>query len=286
MVDQDFNTVLDISAIIWDKEDYSENNHHYYTFLPKLSELLIKLERSNTRILMRSTLLGEMVNEFPYSLLPNELWASSAQVYSFLGNIGSIIINYNDSTVDGITSFPNQVKSYFSNNVKTEVNYLLTEIHTKFNKQNTFFSFSSLFNCTDSLQTTINCQKKVHRTIIADKEDILENFLSSFHLIFKHSQKHDKAEHKTREAWNNTDEKNDFESQLSCYDGDSTGSQELLDTRYNKLFGNKYYYSYDSINEVYVVFRMTNNNIYHAYDMYDIERVPQEVKEHFHIWKY
>jgi len=90
-----------------------------------------------------------------------------------------------------------------------------------------------------------------------------------------------------RDAWNVSDDKGNFESQLSCYcDNDASIVQDILDKRCKTCFGNNSYYGYDSLNNVYVVFRITLNNIYHAYDMYDIERVPQEVKKEFNIWRY
>ncbi len=283
MNNQDFNTVLDVSAIIWSEENYNEQ---YYTLLPKLSSLLIKIEKANTKVLMRKELLKEIVNAFPYANIPNELWAIGSQVYSFFGNIGSVLIGYEDSILTGITSFPNQIKPYFTEMIETEVNYLISEIHSKNSSQNVFFTFSSLFESAECLQTIVEHNTCTHCTIISDSGNSLEDFLSGFKLIFEHHAKHDKAEHKTREKWNETENKRDFESQLSCNNGDSTLAQELLDLRYNKCYGNNYFYSYDTINEVYVVFRKTERNIYHGYDMYDIERVPQEVKNHFRIWKY
>ncbi len=40
----EFNTVLDISSIIWNKEDYDSNTNEYYKLISSVSTLLEKLE--------------------------------------------------------------------------------------------------------------------------------------------------------------------------------------------------------------------------------------------------
>ncbi|MBL4625858.1 MAG: hypothetical protein JKY42_12075 [Flavobacteriales bacterium] len=285
MVDLDFNTILDVSSIIWDREEYDKNKSFYYTLLPKLSALLIELDKAKTKIVIRNSLVNEMLREFPYSSIQGDFWASGNQVYAFLGGIGSKMINYDEIITEGLTSEPNQIQLYFKEDVKNEVNFLLSEIHNNVNDTNVFFSFKDLC-CSTPLKTLIDDDSNSHKTIIADRGNELADFLSYFRLKFEHKPKHNKASYRTLEAWDECKNKGGFESQLSCYDGDPEFAQELLDNRYDKCFGNDFYYSYDYNNNFYVIFRITEKNIYHAYDMYDIQRIPEEVRTHFNIHKY
>jgi hypothetical protein len=140
--------------------------------------------------------------------------------------------------------------------------------------------------CGCVLKTEAESYLHTHKTVVADEGTSLEDFFSSFEMSFEHHAKHDKSIHKTRDAWEASDNKDGFVSQLSCYCGNTDKPQKLLDLRYKKPDNKSFYYSYDADNNVYVVFRKTRNNIYHAYDEYNIEKVPHEVKKSFGIWKY
>lgn len=282
-----FNVVLDISSIIWDKIDYDANTHQYYSLVNSVSMLFEKLEKEKPKILLRNELLEEMITGFPFNKIPNDFWAIGYQVYSFLGNIGSSIITYPEHIIPDIVSIPNLIKAHYNDTTINEVNYLISKIHIDSESQNVYFTFEYLWDGVDKLKTKVGEIIHEYETIVSDKEKQLEEFFAKFKPIFKHNSKHDKTPYSTRERWKEAKDKDGFVSQLSCYNyGDNKKAQELLDKRYNKSYGNEFFYSYDDENKVYVIFRKTESNIYHGYDEYNIERIPNEIKKEFNVWKY
>ena len=283
----DFNAVIDISSFIWDKDHFEANSFNYHSMINEKSTLFDAIQNANIKVnvLMRNELLTEIWGNFPYNNTPESTHDFASKILRFLMNTEFVV--YSANKLPNITSHPDQIKPFFSKNLQTEIEYLLTKIHSDNETKHTYVTFNFIWNCDHGLVTkTTQADKKEYETIIIGKNNQLEDFFSSVNLVFEHYSKHDKASFRTKEAWINSDDKDNFESQLSCYDGSNDRPQKLLDLRFDKYFGNDYYYSYDEKNSVYVVFRKTEGNIYHAYDMYDIERVPQEVKKRFRIWKY
>ena len=283
----DFNTIIDISSIIWDERDYNINAHHYFNLLSGVSDLLLKIENENSTILLRDELIVEMTNTFPANKIPNDFWAIVNQIYSFLGRNESNFISYPSETISDIVSIPNLIKEYYSNTVKKEVSYLISKIHSDNETENVYFTFEYLWKGTDKLKTEVDDESNVYETIISDNGNNLNNFFSKFVPIFEHNPKHDKAYRKTKEMWRQSDDRDGFLSQLSCYIGNNKKPQEILNDRYRKKIGGCYY-GYDSDNDVYITFRIShiNSNIYHGHDEYNIERIPNKVKKQFNIWKY
>jgi len=276
-----FNTVLDISSIIWDEADYDTNKYQYYNLLSGISTLLVELEKKKPKILLRNELLKEITNAFPFDKIPNDFWAIGNQIYSFLGNIGSNITTYPNQIIPDITSIPNLIKAYYNDTTQNEVYYMISKIHSDTNT-NVYFTFNYLWGDSDTkLKTEVGEELREYETIISDKENELEDFFAKFKLIFEHHSKHDKKPNNTKEKWEEADNKDRFVSRLSCYNGmDNIRPQEILDKKYRMKFGDCYY-SYDTENEVYVIFRFTRLNIYHGYDEYNIERIPKKVRKHF-----
>ena len=282
----EFHTVLDISSIIWNKVDYNTNTNEYYQLRNAILVLLEKLEREKPKILLRDELLVEMTNGFPFYKLPEEFYAFGHSVYSFLSNIGSELITYSDSTIANIISIPNQIKNHYNDNTKDEANYLISKIHSDDESESVYFTFKHLWNGNDKLKTSVGTDSIEYETIISDRGTELDDFFAKIKPVFEHHSKHDQTEHNTKEKWKESDDKTGFISRLSCYNGnDKIEPQRLLDIRYPNKIGNCYY-SYDITNEVYVTFRFTESNIYHAYDEYNIEKIPEKVRQHFNKWKY
>ncbi len=275
----DFNIVLDISSIIWDEANYNANKHKYYNLLSGVSTLMVKLEKEMPTILLRDELLIEMTNTFPSNKIPNEFWAIVNQVYSFLGRIRSSIITYSDHIIPDIVSIPNLIKAHYKDTTKNEIKYLISKIHSDTELQNIYFTFKYLWNGVDKLKTEVDGDAKEYETIISDNENELEDFFAKFKSIFEHYPKHDKMLYNTKEKWEEAEDKDGFVSRLSCYNGeDDVISQELLD---NGLKSGECYYNYDSVNEVWVVFRCHLDNKYHGYDENNPEKIPNKVRKHF-----
>jgi len=283
-----FNAVIDVSSIIWDEEDYDLNKHHYFNLLKGLSLFLGKLKKEKPIILMRDELLWEMSRSFPASRIPTGFWYIIEQVYSFLANSESNFRSYPDNITPNLVSIPNLVKPRYDTPVKAEVNYLLSKIHTEEDGENVYFTFQYLWGNEEKLKTQLGVNSKEYQTIVADRkvnpdENLteLDDFFSRLKPNFEHYDKHDKDPNKTKEAWEKSNDKKNFISQLTCYNGiDNIRPQEIFDLRYPERFGNRYY-SYDSENEFYVTFMLTRLNIFHAFDEYNVHRIPDKVRKHF-----
>jgi len=282
----DFHTVLDISAIIWDKDDYnSVNRRQYYGLMNSTLNLLDKLKKEQPKILIREELLNELINNFPFDELPDNFYAFGISVYDFLSTTGSNIITYPDKVTSGIISIPDLVKPHYNETTKKEVNYLISKIHADTETDNVYFTFQYLWDDNeDKLKTQVSEDVKDYETIVCDKLvkpnselTVLDSFFAKFKPIFEHNPKHDKTGYNSREYWEIAEDKDGFDSQLSCYNGkDNLKPQELLDN------GKKYedcYYNYD--NGEWVIFRCHLDNKYHGYDEYNPHRIPNEVRKHF-----
>lgn len=275
-----FNIVIDISSIVWNVDDYENNKRHYYNMMYGVSDLFEKLKNSNPKILLRNELKDQMIDGFPFSELPDKYYEFGLLIYSFLGNVGGNFISYPNTILPNLISIPNQVKEYYNDTTKKEVKYLLSKIHSD-NSDTVFFTFQYLWDENGQLKIKVNEQCIEYQTIVSDKGNGLDTFFDNIMPKFEHNPKHDKKPGNSRNDWLRSDNKDDFESRLSCYNGiDNSVPQRLLDKRYPKLLKNCYY-SYDDENKVYVVFRKTEENIYHGHDEYNIQEIPIEVKNHF-----
>jgi len=288
MIDANFYAVVDISSIIWDKNDFNVNKYDYYNLISEVSNLFEKTKNLGINILIRDELLEQMIDGFPFDEMPGKYYEFGNIVYTFLANVGSKYITYSNDILGGLNSIPNIIKSHYNEITKDEIGYLISKIHSNEETGSVYFTFRYLWTGNEKLRTETEDKINTYETVISDNGTDLDDFFEKFILCFEHKEpKHNCSIHKNRDAWNRSDEKGTFESQLSCFCGKNKKIvQDILDKRYNKCFGNEFYYSYDDDNKVYVVFRKTLNNVYHAYDMYDIDNVPQEVKKQFNIWKY
>ncbi|MDT0646953.1 hypothetical protein RM545_09640 [Zunongwangia sp. F260] len=278
-----FVAVIDPSTIVWDKNDYRINSHHYISVLDSYSNLISNLEKYP--ILLSDELLELILSEFPYSETKGSLWALANRISTFFSKIDNK--SYNGSVYKRVKSAPNQVKSHFTEDLKSEVNLLISYCHNNENENRVYFSFEYFWNNTNILKTESDNIEFEHAAIIADRDNDLTELFKQLTLQFQHkTPKHDLSQYKDKNAWlvSDSHERDSFVSQLSCLENKT--AQKLLDNRLDVMFGNERYYSYDYYNDVYVVFRVTSNNIFHAHDEYDINKVPTEVKNHFRIFKY
>jgi len=279
-----FKTVIDVSSIIWNTNDYDDNEYHYFDMINGVSDLFKKLTDNESEILLRNELLDQMINGFPFLKLPNKFYDVGNLVYSFLSKVGNRFISYPNNKSPNLVSIPNQEKRYYNDTTKEEIKYLLTKIHTG-KDESVFFTFQYLWDDSDKLKTQVKTHCKEYKTIISDKDNGLDVFFDGVIPKFEHNPKHNKRPGHSKRDWENAANRDNIESWLSCYNGNKVEPQRLLDHRYPKLFGT-YYYSYDNNNHIYVVFRQTRCNIFHGYDEYNIEKIPEEIKHHFNIWKY
>lgn len=276
MDNADFNIVLDISSILWDKNDYQDNKHEYYNLIGSITMFLEKLEqfleRGKNKVLLRTKLLNEMINGFPFSILPNEFYALVQRVYRVIANIGSNILEYPEKSIQDLISIPNIVNEYYTDTVKEEINYLLTQLHLENKPHSIYFSYEYLWKGEDEdLKIELDEEYSTHKTIISDDKDEIEAFFKQFTPIFEHNPKHNKTKH--------NEDKDSFVARLSCYNGeDNDVPQKLLDEAF---LLKDCYYNYDGENEVWVIFRCHSKNKYHAYDENNSENIPNKIRKEF-----
>jgi hypothetical protein len=282
MIDTNFNAVFDVSAIIWDEDDFKADKSKYYKLRNGVSYLFEKMGKEKPTILLRNELLNLMINEFPVRMLPNEFHDFINIVYSFLGGNCSTFIPYSCTTSAGISSTPSQIKTHYNNNTKNEVRYLISKMHTDDESISKYFTFKCLWNENNELTTKTEEKTNSYETIFSDNFNDLDDFFAKFKPKFEHNDKHDCNPHKTKDAWQKRDTTKGFISQLSCYkEKINTKPQLILNKAIKYKTG---FIGYDVDNEVWVRFKCHKDNLFHGFDEYDnenVEIIPSEIKGKF-----
>ncbi|MCD4820328.1 MAG: hypothetical protein K8S23_16745 [Candidatus Cloacimonetes bacterium] len=272
----EYNAVLDLSAVIWNQDEFDMNSYQYYKVLLGFSSLLSNLSTEN--VLMRKELSNQLMYCFPFKEIKNlkkydnKFWDIGRLIYSFIGKINNESKIYSPNCTPNINSKPAVIKQYYNDIVKLEICYLLSKIHSEKETKSVYFTFEFLWNGNDKLKTETKDKVNTYKTIISDRGSELRDFFAKFKPVFEHHTKHTRIK------------SGEYESSLSCFDGkDKTIPQKLLE---NGIKSGKCYYNYDLGNEVYVIFRYHMGNKYHGYDERNPDKIPKQVKKHFNIWKY
>ncbi len=277
---QNLNVVLDVSSVIWDEADYNTNTHEYIELVDGITAFFEKLENEKPRVLLSGNLRDELMSNFPYGKPPHYGGDFEGQTLRFLSKVETC--EYPSVPIQDITSIPNLIKGYFKDEVKHEIGLLISRIHADNTEyENVYFTFDYLWE-NEKLKTRVNTEIKDYQTIVADRGTELDDFFASLKPVFEHNPKHTKASHRNKQAWEDSDNKLGFESQLSCYNGvDNKIPQEILDKCYPEKIDSRYI-GYDEENSVFVVFRCHIDNKYHGYDEYNennLERIPLRVRK-------
>ena len=263
--------VLDISSVVWDENDFSQNQLFHYCLASEFIIFIQAFENcKNLKLVARNELLDNIRGQFPYSILNSpQLFTFKKRSLQFLSNNRTVsYIPDNNSTINSI---PNICHNYFSDALKIEVRYLLAEMHKLENY--IFCTFTARWQNNNKLKT-INTITKEHNTIIhgAEKHTIKDFYENTFRNVFEHNPKHDRNKGKRIENGG-------WVYPLSCFDGTNLSiPQELLDSA---IQHGSEYYSYDTKNKTFVCFKNHLDNKYHGYDE-DKNNVPQKIREEFH----
>jgi len=275
-----FNAIIDISSVVWNENDFELNKSKYYNLIYELGNLFDKMQNEKPNILIRKELREIIIEGFPFNKLPNKFYEFGNIFYSFLGNISANFIEYENNKISNIKSIPNQLKAHYKKPIQEEIGYLISKIHSDNESDSKYFTFQYFWNNKDRLQTEVNGEVNEYETIISDNGADLDVFFAKYKPIFEHNPKHNKTNYNTKEMWEKSNAKSSFVSRLSCYNGNSTEPQRILNLRYPILL-NSCFFSFDENYETYVVFRRTENNVFHGYDENNIELIPNEVRKHF-----
>lgn len=279
---QNLSIVFDISSIIWDESDYYENEEEYYGLVDGFTEFLTRIESEKIKVLLSSTLQTEMMASFPYGKPPYYNSSFEKQTLSFLSKVE--VSEFPVQILPEPQSFPELVKNYYNETTKTEMRLLISKIHSENEGDSKFFTFHYLWDNNSNLRTESELRINTYETIVADNCNDLDDFLKNYRPTFEHNPKHDKKSNNSKEKWLDFDDKDAFNSRLSCYNGyDNIQPQKILENSYPHMVNNEYI-GYDETNEVYVRFKCHKDNLYHGFDEYDIDnidKIPIRVREHF-----
>ena len=270
-----FTPIIDVSSIVWDEKDFKLDRNKYYDLGASVTTLFKILENKKLKFLLRNELVSEITGGFPIDSIKaetkdfNEFYGI---VQSFFSNID--LIPYPESVNLLVQSTPNIKKDYFECSTKDEIQHLITQIHNGDEINKVYLTFNMLWNeASDKLITADDVNNEIkHERIISDDVEKLQNFLKRFELKFEHNEKHE------RNRGYYYIEGGRSVSPLSCYYGDNTIPQKLLD---NAIKVGDDYFNYDFIYEVYVRFKLTIDNIYHAHDISDETAIPEEIISEF-----
>jgi len=227
-----YKSVIDISSIIWNPDDYDSNTAEYFRLKESIMSLIKSFKSEKPFIVLRTELLYELINGFPYNKMPHSFNEFGILVYEFLSSIpvsNRIIFAGQESE---ISSLPDIVKAYFNDNTQLEAHYLITYLYTDREIPNVYFTFQYLYGFSEALATFPNSSKSatvVTETILSDNVERLETFFRKYKRIFDHNPKHHPG-----------NEQGDYISPLSCFrDNNSSVPQKYLEE--GVLDGRRYY---------------------------------------------
>lgn len=259
---------IDISSFIWCQDDFASNTNKYYLLMQTLPSLYTHITNNKTNVLLRAELYDQIILGFPYNKIPSANFDFQISTLGFLSNLGARMVVYPRSDATTTTSKPQLIKDHFSTSTNLEVRYLINRLHTIRVPESKFFTFSHIWNCTDNLNT-INDDTYEIETVCYDSNVDLEAFFLRYRRVFEHNPKHN-----LHRAIGNI-------SPLSCYNeriGDKNKAQNLLDRAEQN---GDTFYNFDIANNVYVIFRNTNGNLYHGYDEPNLLLIPSEIRKKF-----
>lgn len=263
-----FLSIIDTAAFIWNKHDYQISDIRFRHLSALLIDSLDLLRDEKVRILLRGNLRDEMFSEFPfYDNRIHNVEELSIIVQAFLTNAD--IIEFEPVVDNEIISNPDIVYTYYSQNVKAEINHLLHELHGN-DKSIKFLTFCPIWDHKESnLTTTRVAFSHPHQTIIHCTNE-LNLFIESQKPKFEHNKKHNRLIRRGDKARGykliNGEKIYPFSSFINH---GQDHSQHLLDLSIVSYLepGKRFYKYEDGDNIIFVCFVKTNDNIYHGFDI-------------------
>jgi hypothetical protein len=232
-----------------------------------------EIRKNGIKVLLRNDVFELIQSDFPYKIVDiynhDFIW----KTLSFLSEVSWM--NYAANYSQNLHTKPEIVKDYFNQPIKNEVSYQVKHLSNQIKPENKFLTYRYFWNNDDDLTISKSVGGEISEiivieTLIYNNLQDIEAFFAKQKNRFEHNPKHDKYKAKGNI------------SPLRCYNertGDKTQAQKLLET---SILLNGDYYNYDENNNVYVVFVITVNKLYHGFDLSDEgENVPVEIKNRF-----
>jgi hypothetical protein len=267
---------LDFSSAVWDEAHFQTDAKFHYKLKSEVILFIQAFEKcSILKLVARAELLNNIIGWFPYNITNRpDLYDFKRRATTFISQRFSDSISYK-AINKAVICNPNFCCNYFDESLKTEIRYLIAEMHYN-DDTHIFCTFRTRWDWHKKQGLSTNLSNRKHTTVIHEvgKPTVKDLYFNTIRNIFEHNPKHDS----NKSVYYIGNEK---VNPLSCYDersGDTTLPQKLLDIAVP--FGNELY-SFDTENKTFVCFKKTKDNIYHGYDE-DLKNVPQKIREEFH----
>lgn len=264
-----FYSVIDTGAIVWDLPDMEANERKYYALSNLFGDFIEVMKVEKPKILFRKEFREHLMKEFPWtSNGASKFWELSRDVYSFLSN--TELAQFEVSEDDGTSSNPNIMYEYYSENVRTEVGYLIRELHSSVSNIK-YFTFCPIWNTGENLITIKEGDEdKSYETIVHCTNE-LQNFIRNLRPKFEHSPKHNKliSRKDIARGYRLIDGKKIYPFSAN-YSHNPEYAQILLNNAIShELEPGKLYYYDNENNEspTFVCFMNTGGRVYHGFDV-------------------
>ena len=261
----EFYTVIDTGAFVWDRNKLEEDDRRYYALSALLIDFLNVMKVEKPTIFLRGELRDQIFCEFPWEFqgIPN-FWELSRSVAAFLSNAD--ITQFDASVIDDTTSQPTIIYEYYSDAVKSEIGYLIREMHS--NTSNIkYFTFCPIWNEKEQLVTKRGETEKLYETVVHCTNE-LQTFIEGLKPKFVHSQKHNRLIRKVdiERGFRLIDGKRVYPFSAN-YSEIPNHAQSLLELSITHELepGKAFYFDYD--NNTFVCFMKTGGRIYHGFDI-------------------
>lgn len=251
--------VIEPSCILWDKSDFKVEPTRYYNVAQELIGLIELIENEQMPILIRQQLLDEFIDGFPFcevcDTLPQFQYILSV-FYKFIADLNYRIIPYCEDTTKYLST-PSLNRSYYSLSMQNEVDYLCAAMFSN-NDLKGIFALKS--NWDNSEEVALENSGVVKGVSVLINEEVYNRVKLMNTRIFEPSPKHDPIR-----GWG------------SPFPWGCEFGQELLDGAVKAQGNSEAVYNYDKQNGIFVIFRITSNNVYHGYAV-DEDEVPSVIK--------
>jgi hypothetical protein len=269
-----FIAAIDLSTFIWCEKDFNLNKKQYIILKNLAPKIYTQIKDLKLPILLRNELYQTIMNEFPYNMVKEIGYDFQNLTLDFLTETFLNWSIYNEDIDESVTSIPEISKTYFSSNIKVELQSQVCHLfHNNQNPEHKFITFNYFFNNENNLLLNKENNNVVVGTLHYSTEKEIEDFFSNFKIKFEHNPKHRSEVYYDYERQENV-------SPFSCYHNQGEAkAQVLLD---NSILHNGHYYNFDLENNVFVRFIKTINLIYHGHDLFDEgNNIPNDVKKKF-----
>ncbi|OED31776.1 hypothetical protein BHE17_04705 [Planococcus maritimus] len=258
-------TLIDPACFIWDENDFYENMHIYYDVIDGIMDLLSTLEEEELAYILSTDMIDILIESFPAKIISEEIKiAGITEVinlfFSFISKVPDSLIVFNSNPVDA-TSEPNLSKQYFSELLKAEVELIINHLAT-YSEDLVVVSLEGVWSGDDNKISILDkgSSLELKNLEVLVNGEKLKTEIDKRGVFFEPSKKH-----MSLGGWG-TILSPELEEECYTLIKESVKINENSDARY----------AYSEKHDEFIIFRLTVNNIYHAYPI-PIDAVPNDI---------